>query len=101
MKGAWTAEPSPKEFMSLLIRAKRKRTKESGSCTDSGQNWHKSSSNLVTLAAHRSPTPDNTPFQSRQNAKAHYDLGNELFQLFLDPSMTYSSAFFGGFPQKT
>lgn len=31
---------------------------------------------------------------SRRNIKDHYDLGNELFALFLDESMTYSSALF-------
>jgi cyclopropane-fatty-acyl-phospholipid synthase len=32
---------------------------------------------------------------SRRNIGRHYDLSNELFALFLDPTMTYSSAFFG------
>jgi cyclopropane-fatty-acyl-phospholipid synthase len=31
---------------------------------------------------------------SRRNIRAHYDLGNDLFAAFLDPSMTYSSADF-------
>lgn len=31
---------------------------------------------------------------SRRNIAAHYDLSNDLFALFLDPSMTYSSAYF-------
>ncbi|PJE27818.1 cyclopropane-fatty-acyl-phospholipid synthase [Pseudooceanicola antarcticus] len=29
-----------------------------------------------------------------KNIQAHYDVGNEFFQLWLDPSMTYSSALF-------
>ena len=29
-----------------------------------------------------------------RNIRAHYDVGNEFFQLWLDPSMTYSSALF-------
>lgn len=32
---------------------------------------------------------------ARRNVSRHYDLSNELFALFLDPSMTYSSALFG------
>ncbi len=36
----------------------------------------------------------NTLTGSRRNIAAHYDLSNELFSLFLDPSMTYSSAYF-------
>ena len=31
---------------------------------------------------------------SRKNIAAHYDLGNEMFALFLDPTMMYSSAIF-------
>jgi cyclopropane-fatty-acyl-phospholipid synthase len=31
---------------------------------------------------------------SRKNIHAHYDIGNAFYQLWLDPSMTYSSALF-------
>lgn len=31
---------------------------------------------------------------SRRNIRAHYDLGNDLFEAFLDPSMMYSSAIY-------
>ncbi len=34
----------------------------------------------------------NTIHQSKKNISAHYDLGNAMYQLFLDPSMMYSSA---------
>jgi len=36
----------------------------------------------------------NTRAGSRRNIAAHYDLGNPLFELFLDESMMYSSAIF-------
>lgn len=36
----------------------------------------------------------NTRAGSRKNIAAHYDLGNDLFRLFLDESMMYSSAVF-------
>lgn len=36
----------------------------------------------------------NTHSGSRRNISAHYDLGNDFFRLFLDPSMMYSSAVF-------
>ncbi len=36
----------------------------------------------------------NTRDGSRENIAAHYDLGNEFFELFLDSSMTYSSGIF-------
>ena len=31
---------------------------------------------------------------SKKNILAHYDLSNEFYQLWLDPTMTYSAAFF-------
>lgn len=31
---------------------------------------------------------------ARENIAAHYDLNNDFFRLFLDPTMTYSSAYF-------
>ena len=36
----------------------------------------------------------NRRLQSRRNVSAHYDLGNDFFGHFLDPSMTYSCAVF-------
>lgn len=36
----------------------------------------------------------NTRSGSKRNIVAHYDLGNEFFSLFLDPTMTYSCAVF-------
>jgi cyclopropane-fatty-acyl-phospholipid synthase len=39
-------------------------------------------------------TQRNTLAGSRSNISAHYDLSNELFAAFLDPSMSYSSAMF-------
>lgn len=38
----------------------------------------------------------NTRAGSRRNIAKHYDLGNDFYRLWLDPSMTYSSAIFGG-----
>ena len=37
---------------------------------------------------------DNDMAGSRRNIARHYDLSNEMFSLFLDPTMTYSSALF-------
>ncbi|WP_309043454.1 cyclopropane-fatty-acyl-phospholipid synthase family protein [Marinobacter sediminicola] len=36
----------------------------------------------------------NTKDGSRKNISAHYDLGNDLFEIFLDPTMMYSSAIY-------
>lgn len=37
---------------------------------------------------------ENSISGSRRNISAHYDLNNNFFALFLDPTMTYSSAYF-------
>ena len=37
---------------------------------------------------------DNSKSGSRKNIHAHYDLGNAFYSLWLDPSMSYSSAWF-------
>ena len=36
----------------------------------------------------------NSKEQSRRNIAAHYDLGNEFFELFLDPTMSYSATIY-------
>jgi len=36
----------------------------------------------------------NTKSQAKKNIHAHYDLGNDFYALWLDPTMTYSSALF-------
>jgi cyclopropane-fatty-acyl-phospholipid synthase len=38
----------------------------------------------------------NTVSGSRRNIVAHYDLGNDFYRLFLDPTMTYSAGIFEG-----
>jgi cyclopropane-fatty-acyl-phospholipid synthase len=47
---------------------------------------------LVDKAVPRSQ--ENTLKGSRENVHAHYDLSNDLFEAFLDPTMSYSSAWF-------
>lgn len=39
---------------------------------------------------------DNSRRGSRRNIASHYDLGNDFYREWLDPSMTYSSALFQG-----
>jgi cyclopropane-fatty-acyl-phospholipid synthase len=51
---------------------------------------------LRSLAVRRQPPDDVQTIQgARRNISRHYDLSNELFALFLDETMTYSSALFG------
>jgi cyclopropane-fatty-acyl-phospholipid synthase len=46
----------------------------------------------VNSLAHR--LRDNAPGKARANVAAHYDLGNDFYAAWLDPTMTYSSARF-------
>ncbi|MCX7364411.1 MAG: cyclopropane-fatty-acyl-phospholipid synthase [Alphaproteobacteria bacterium] len=54
--------------------------------------------NLILKLLHR--RRDNSREGARKNIHAHYDLGNNFYRLWLDPTMTYSSALFEGQPGK-
>ena len=57
---------------------------------------------LRGLAVRRPPKDDaQTIAGARRNISRHYDLSNDLFALFLDETMTYSSALFGTGPDGT
>jgi cyclopropane-fatty-acyl-phospholipid synthase len=49
---------------------------------------------LTPLRNALSRIPRNTRQGARRHIAAHYDLGNDMFQLFLDETMTYSCAYF-------
>jgi cyclopropane-fatty-acyl-phospholipid synthase len=49
---------------------------------------------VTERARHRRGTHPNTLSGARANIEAHYDLSNELFATFLDPTLSYSSARF-------
>ncbi|MBW3613182.1 MAG: cyclopropane-fatty-acyl-phospholipid synthase family protein [Chloroflexi bacterium] len=54
--------------------------------------WWRWPSQGIRILAHR--LRRNTVRRARQNIAAHYDLSNDLYRLFLDETMTYSSAVF-------
>jgi cyclopropane-fatty-acyl-phospholipid synthase len=54
--------------------------------------WLRAPLQVPRTIAHRARR--NTKTQSRRNIAAHYDLGNEFYRLFLDETLTYSSAVF-------
>ena len=54
--------------------------------------WWRVPLQLPRTVAHR--LRRNTKRQSRRNIAAHYDLGNDFYRLFLDETLTYSSAVF-------
>ncbi|WP_282697889.1 class I SAM-dependent methyltransferase [Streptomyces sp. CC208A] len=48
----------------------------------------------------RPAADQNTRNGARNNVRRHYDLSNDLFATFLDPTLTYSSAIFSAFPAR-
>jgi cyclopropane-fatty-acyl-phospholipid synthase len=57
---------------------------------------------LRHLVLRRQPeADDNTIRGARRNIHRHYDLSNEMFQAFLDESMTYSCALYQGDPARS
>jgi cyclopropane-fatty-acyl-phospholipid synthase len=54
--------------------------------------WSALAGRMVNLLSHLQR--DNTLTGSRRNISDHYDLSNELYGLFLDPTMSYSSGIF-------
>jgi cyclopropane-fatty-acyl-phospholipid synthase len=57
-----------------------------------GRSWWRLPLEIPRRLAHRARR--NTKTQARTNIAAHYDLGNDLYRLFLDETLTYSSAVF-------
>ncbi len=83
MAGKWTVSDLPGVMRLLVVTREVMNRLESGMARIGGAalklaHWY-----------HR-----NTRAGSRRNIHAHYDLGDDLFQLFLDPTLMYSSAIF-------
>ena len=57
-----------------------------------GRSWWNLPLEIPRRLAHRARR--NTKDNARKNISAHYDLGNDFYRLFLDETMTYSSAVF-------
>lgn len=83
MEGLWS---SP-DLVGLLSAAARNRAALS---LNSG--WRTRPSRALNRLTHLRRR--NTQSGSRANIEAHYDLGNDFYALFLDETMTYSSAVF-------
>ena len=80
----WWGSPAPTDVVRLMVR-----NQEALDRLDSG--WARLSKPFLA-AFHR--LRRNTEEGSRDNIAAHYDLSNDFFELFLDPTMTYSSGIF-------
>jgi cyclopropane-fatty-acyl-phospholipid synthase len=83
LRGEWTADDLP---MALRIFAANL------DAADGLESRAARALNLGAVLAHR--LRRNTRAGSRRNIHDHYDLGNDLFALFLDDTMTYSCGIF-------
>ncbi len=83
MEGAWSADDLPTLIETLTANLAATRALEGPVARV-----------IAPLSAAAYRLDRNTRSGSRRNIVAHYDLGNEFFRLFLDPSMTYSCAVF-------
>ena len=83
MDGDWTS-PDVTAFLELFLV-----NQEMGEQLAGGANWFIS---MVQRLRHW--LNENTHANSKKNISAHYDLGNDFYSAWLDPSMTYSSALF-------
>lgn len=82
VKGEW-ASPEPVALFELFMR-------NAASLGETGR--AKGPWKLVNHIAHALRA--NSPGRARRNIAHHYDLGNDFYAAWLDPSMTYSSAVF-------
>ncbi|KIQ66409.1 cyclopropane-fatty-acyl-phospholipid synthase [Kitasatospora griseola] len=79
--GDWDS-PDPVALLTALAAAPEQ-------LIPAGTSW------LRRLAVRRTPRSERpTTGNARRNIHRHYDLSNELFALFLDPTLSYSSAVF-------
>ncbi len=83
MDGDWES-PDVTTFLELFVI-----NREAGERVAGGANWL-----VMTIQRIRHWFNDNTKAGSKRNISAHYDLGNEFYKQWLDPSMTYSSALY-------
>ena len=81
-KGEWTS-PDPVPLFALF-------TANARSLGETGR--AKGAARLLNLFKHR--RRDNDAVRARENIAAHYDLGNDFYAAWLDPTMSYSSARF-------
>jgi cyclopropane-fatty-acyl-phospholipid synthase len=82
-RGAWSADD-----LATLLRVVAANPEHSGRVDHGPARLARAAGTLL----HRLRV--NTRRGSRKNISAHYDLGNDFFELFLDPTMMYSCALF-------
>jgi cyclopropane-fatty-acyl-phospholipid synthase len=83
IEGKWTS-PNLTEVIRIFAKAQ-----QVTDTLETKKAWINKFKNTLTHWQNR-----NTQSGSKRNILAHYDLGNELYTRFLDPSMMYSSAIY-------
>ena len=84
--GMWTTDDLTALMELLIMNMDRMSYKENWGFA--GRSLHKA------MVLGKRMIPDNDPEGSRKNIQTHYDLSNDFFAKFLDPTMTYSCAVF-------
>ena len=84
LEGEWSSDDLTR-LLKLLLKNRSKLGKNYG-----GKSLLRTGTNLFHKLRR------NSLKGSRKNIEAHYDLGNEFYQLWLDEGMTYSAALFTG-----
>ncbi|MBN2842280.1 MAG: DUF1365 family protein [Sedimentisphaerales bacterium] len=82
-KGYWKSNDLV-EFMAFMLDANLEKPVKMG--------WY--SQILKTTYSAKRLRSKNTLSQAKKNISSHYDLSNDMYELFLDETMTYSSAIF-------
>lgn len=90
MEGDWTTPDLPRLIAALIDNFEHIPGMSGSQASIIGFNFLK----LLNSFAHWRRR--NTPSNSRKNISAHYDLSNDFYALWLDETMTYSSAWFDG-----
>ena len=86
--GDWDTPDLTRVIEWMILNVEHHPTLMADASRNQSVNWFR----LFNTLAHQ--LRDNTLIGSRKNISAHYDLGNDFFKTFLDPSMAYSSAYF-------
>jgi cyclopropane-fatty-acyl-phospholipid synthase len=84
IRGEWTCSDLTGVVRAMLQNAERMPELDGG-----WTGWLRSAARRIAHALRR-----NDRRGARANIRAHYDLGNEFFALFLDPTLTYSCGWF-------
>ena len=88
--GDWDTPDLTRVIEWMILNVEHHPTLMADESRNSQVNWFR----FFNTLAHK--LRDNTLMGSRKNISAHYDLGNDFFKTFLDPSMAYSSGYFTG-----